>query len=68
MATTPNEFRIKGRLQIVFDGRDAPMELGEVEIPLRVDFHKPTMPGTVYRGGPDVLNVVNESNPTGSVE
>lgn len=66
MATTPNEFRIKGKLQIVLDGRDEPMELGEIEIPVRVDFHKPTKPGTVYRGDPGIMPV-SAANPTGSV-
>lgn len=67
MATTPNEYRIKGKLQIVLDGHDEPMELGEIEIPVRVDFHKPTNPGAVYRGNPGILNLINESFPTGSV-
>lgn len=48
---TPNEYTLKGKLQIVFEGRAEPMELGEVEVPIRVDFgSKPSKPGMVMRG------------------
>lgn len=57
MATTPNEYTLKGKLQIVLDGSSEPMELGEIEIPVRVDFHKPTKPGAVYRGNPGITPV-----------
>lgn len=68
MATTPNEYTLKGRLQIVLEGCDGAIELGEIEVPIRLDFGKnPPKPGAVYRGGPDVLNVFNESIPTDSV-
>lgn len=67
MATTPNEYTLKGKLQIVLDGASDPVELGEVEIPIRVDFQKPPRPGTAYRGDPGVLNVYSPSFPTGSV-
>lgn len=47
----PAEYRLKGKLQIVFDGDDRVHDLGEIEIPVRVDFSaKPSKPGTVYRG------------------
>lgn len=45
---TANEYTLTGKLQVVFDGHES-MELGDVQIPVRVDFRaKPTRPG---RGG-----------------
>ena len=53
MATTPNEYTLKGKLQIVLEGCDGAIELGDVEIPVRLDFRKPPRPGIAYRGGPN---------------
>lgn len=69
MATTPNEYTLKGKLQIVLEGCDGAIELGDVEIPVRLDFgQKPPQPdGLVWNGDPNVLNIINPSIPTGSV-
>lgn len=65
MAT--NEYRLHGKLQIVVDDCDGVIELGDIEIPIQVDFgNKPPRPGTAYRGDPGTLPV-SQSFPTGSV-
>lgn len=51
MAATPNEYTLKAKLQIVIPGTEGVIELGDVEVPIRVDFgNKPTKPGMVMRG------------------
>lgn len=64
-----NKASLKGRLQILVDGHGEPVDLGEIEVPITLSFDdKPPRPdGPVYRGHPDILNVINESFPTGSV-
>lgn len=58
MAETPNTYTLKGRLQIIVEGQDQPVELGNVEIPIRVDFRRP---GPNLRG--EVPVTVNVSAP-----
>lgn len=41
VAITPNNMILRGKLQIVFEGREDPIELGEVEIPIALDFKRP---------------------------
>ncbi len=47
MADTPNTYKLKGRLQIVIDDMEGVIELGEIEVPIAIDFRKQ---GPTYRG------------------
>lgn len=45
------EVRLRGTLHFTPEGSHAPIDLGEVEIPIRLDIGaKPGKPGPVYRG------------------
>ena len=63
-----NEYTLKGKLQMVVDDCDGVIELGDIEIPIQVDFgNKPPRPnGMVYRGDPGILPL-SQSFPNGSV-
>lgn len=51
MAKAPGTIELKGRLLFVPDGKgtEDALELGELVVPIRVDFHRPG--GTVRGGG-----------------
>ena len=48
MATTGNTVNLKGKLQLRVEGHEQPIELGDIELPMRIEF---TRPGGITRGG-----------------